>query len=377
MKKTNPKIIKILIFALLLTFGSISHLLSEKAIKIDNSTMLTIEGLVRSYFINDQRLQWSGMEITFGAESILELTLEKEINKNKISLHTEVFLNQPFNKNILAEGRQNYLQNFEVEPVALKQLYIQYTGKNFCLGLGKHPTVFGKNHSIPFTNSFFDYPFIRNEAIVNYETGFFFKYLPGIFRFDIAIVNGCENMDTNSSKAGIARIGIETKNLKTGLSIKAQDGIGSEWQKQYNNHVGFDLALTMGNFIISAEIIYDQYGFHKEFDINDVFWGRSYYYRDIFYQYKTPVKGLGGYLDIQYKTKNFFLELNYGEYYPQKINILLHDDPIKRLIVKSRINLTKDLFIYALGLFENKRDKESLFKGASDYGFLFGLWYSL
>ena len=100
-------------------------------------------------------------------------------------------------------------------------LYIKFTSGNFAVGLGKHPTIFGKDLTIGFSNAFFDYPFIRNEAILNFETGLFISYAPGIFTFDIAVVNGSENMDTNSSKGGMARIGLKGKNWDFGISAKA------------------------------------------------------------------------------------------------------------------------------------------------------------
>jgi hypothetical protein len=184
-------------------------------------------------------------------------------------------------------------------------------------------------------------------------------------------------MDTNSSKGGMARIGLKGKNWCFGISAKAQDGIGSEWQKQYKNHAGVDFMFKIGALRIASEVIYDEYGFHRQYSIDDVFWGRSYYYRDIFYKHKTPITGVGGYLDLQYETSKFFLELNYGEYHPKEIGHPFHDDPIKRALIKLRLKLADGFHAFAVGLFENQREKEPLFQGASDYGILVGCQYSL
>jgi hypothetical protein len=355
-----------------------SSLYGEAAINVNDTTHIGMDALFRAYMLNDQRIQWSGLETTFGVESVLTASIQKKLKKGTLDVCTQLFVNQPFNKNILAdESRQKYLQNFQGDTVEVKQLYVKFTRGNFAIGLGKHPTIFGRDFTVGFSNAFFDYPFIRNEVILNFETGLFIRYSPGIFTFDLAVVNGSENMDTNSSKGGMARIGLKGQNWGFGISAKFQDGIGSEWQKQYKNHAGVDFMFKSGAFRVASELIYDEYGFHRQYNIDDVFWGRSYYYRDIFYQYKTPITGVGGYLDVQYETAKFFLELNYGEYYPKKIGHPYHDDPIKRVLVKLRLCLAEGFHVFAVGLFENSREKEPLFAGASDYGFLVGTQYSL
>ena len=353
-------------------------LYGEIGIKVNETTKIKIDALFRTYMLNDQRIQWSGLETTFGVESVLTANIKKELKWGTVQVCSQLFINQPFNKNILAdEPRQKYLQNFEIDTLEIKQLYIRVTTGKFTFGLGKRPSIFGEDHTVGFSNAFFDYPFIRTEAILHYETGLFVNYTSGIFIIDVAVVNGSENMDTNSSKGGMARIGIQGKTWGFGVSAKAQDGIGSEWQKQYKNHAGVDFMFKLGSIRIAGEAIYDEYGFHRQYEIDDVFWGRSYYYRDIFYKYKTPITGIGGYLDVQYETTKLLLELNYGEYYPEEIGNPYHDDPIKRGLAKLRLRLAEGFHAFAVGLFENKREKEPLFAGASDYGFLVGFQYSL
>jgi hypothetical protein len=275
------------------------------------------------------------------------------------------------------EMRAKYLANFEVTPLNIAQLYIEVAKGNFSFALGKKETNFGENYSYPLVNSYVDQPFIRTEAILRYETGFFLAYRPGILDFSLAIVNGGEEMDTNSSKAGIIRLGLKGKNWALGISAKGQDGIGSERQKQYKNHAGLDMMIKHGRFRFSAEVIYDEYGFRKEYNPDDISWKRSLYYRDVFYKYETPVTGIGGYIDLQYETPHWSAAANYGEYYPKEIGQPFHDDPVKRMIVKFRIRLASDFHLFCMGLFENKRQKEELFQGAHDYAFLCGLQYRL
>jgi len=373
--KKKPLLFVLLLCMFLGTGTLLTH--AEVTVKINDTTELGIDGLFRAYMLNDQRIQWSGLETTFGVESVLLANLRKKTNWGSVNVITELFINQPFEKNMLAEGREVYLQNFQIDTLEIKQMHIAVNLGKFTIGMGKHPSLFGRNYTQRFSNAFFDFPFIRNEAILNYETGLYVNYKPGILRIDLAVVNGSENMDTNSSKGGIARIGLEGKNWSFGVSAKMQDGIGSEWQKQYNNHAGIDAMVKIGKFRISSEFIIDEYGFHREFPIDEVFWGRSYYYRDINYKHKTPITGKGGYIDLQYESDRFMLELNYGEYYPEEIGHIYHDDPIKRGLLKLRVQLASGLDGFVVGLYEGEREKEPLFAGASDYGFLLGLQYRL
>ena len=359
-------------------FGLSWIYLSAVPVKIDDSTNLDLGSIFRSYYVNDQRIQWSGVEATFGVEAALSAEITKKIKNGKIEVLAEIFLNQPFDGNILVdEQRVRYLPNFEISACEIAQLYIGVSKGDFSIALGRGETVFGKNYSLPISNSYFAQPFFRTEAILMYETGLFLKYSPGIFDFALAVVNGGPQMDTNSSKAGIVRFGLKGKNWAVGVSAKAQDGIGSEQQKQYKNHVGMDLMFKIGRLLFSAEVIYDQYGFRKEFDEADIFWKRSLYYRDVFFEYETPVTGTGGYVNLQYEAPSWFIEVNFGQYYPEEIGYLFHDDPITRAIIKLRVRLAPRFFLYGMGLFENERVSEALFSGASPYAFLLGLKYNL
>ncbi len=378
MTENKTKIsIFLLVAAILMPMGG-NNLFPDAKVKIDDSTAVHIGSIFRSYYVNDQRLQWSGMEARFGVESALTARIEKEFRGGNLRVFSELFFNQPFDKNILSdERRARYRANFDIDIIEIPQLFIRFSTGDFSITLGKQETVFGKNHSLPLLNSYFAQPFIRTEAILRYETGLFLEYKPGILDFDLAVVNGGAEMDTNSSKAGIVRLGLDGKNWALGVSAKFQDGIGSENQKQYKNHAGLDWMLKTGAFRFCGEIIYDEYGFRKEFNEDDIFWPRSLYYRDLFYKLEEPITGIGGYVNLQYETPGWFLELNYGEFHPREIGHALHDEPVKRAIIKLRLRLAPGFHAFAMVLFENKRPKEDLFKGASDYAFLLGLRYTL
>ena len=369
LKKTIITILSILIFSQILTSSAKTE--NEK-IKYD------LEIDTRTYFSNDQRIQWSGAETTFGAEAILKGSIKKAISNSEFFATGEFRINQSFDNNILVdEYRENYIQNFKADRFQIAQLFIGFRTKNFEISLGKKNSVFGNEQLLHLTNGEIFQPFIRTESVLWWETGLFIGYRTGIFRLDLSIVNGGPDKDTNSSKAAVLRAGIELSNFTIGLSAKMQDGIGSEWQKQYKNHLGFDISFRSGKFTISAEGIYDEYGFRKEFDSDNIFWERSLYYRDQFYKTETPITGIGGYVDIRFKQNKVLLNLNYGEFHPDGIGDPYHDPPIKRGIAKFIYNFADEFSLYLGALIENERLREPVFSGAKGYAYIAGLQFTL
>ena len=332
----------------------------------------------RSYFLNDQRIQWSGVEATFAAEAVLNAKVSRKIKASEIFAGGEFRINQSFDNNILVdEHREQYIQNFKADRFQISQIFVGFKTGKFEISLGKKNSVFGRDNLLHLTNTDIFQPFIRTESILWWETGVFIGYRSGIFRLDLSIVNGGPDKDTNSSKAAVARAGIELNNIAFGFSAKVQDGIGSEWQKQFKNHLGFDITLRSGNIAFYTECIYDEYGFRKEFNSDDIFWGKSFYYRDQFYKAETPITGIGGYLGLRYQKSKFLLDLNYGEFHPEEIGDPYHDPPVKRGIVKFIYNFTREFNLFAGVLIENDRLRESVFSGAEGYAYIAGLKFSI
>lgn len=344
--------------------------------KIDDSTNLYIDGIVRGYYLNDQRIEWSGLESTFGAEADINSIIERDMSTWKIRAEGEFYLNQPYGRNILSdEMRNSYKSNFQTEIFTISKLNIQTELNNFTIKLGKGETPFGRTYFQTFSNSFLDSPFIRTESILWRETGLFINYTIGLFSLDAAIANGEKDKDTNSSKAAIGRIGVGKKNYAFGVSAKYQDGIGSGVQKTFKNHYGIDFMARYLNLTLSGEAIYDEYGFYRNYNENEISWNKSIYYRDIFYKDKTPITGIGGYLNLGYKYAKLNIDLNYGLYYPQKINNPYHDELNHRGIIKIAYNLTSGLQVFGIGLLENERKAESWRSDAKPFAFEVGLQY--
>jgi hypothetical protein len=339
----------------------------------------TVDGLVRGYYRNDQRIAWSGLEETFAAEGVVAPQLRRQCGEWEIILDSEFYLNQPFDHNINACTREqaSYLGNYDVDTFEISKLSVSCRRDNFTMTLGKTATPFGRTYFPLYTNARIDAPYIRTESILWRETGFFLHYEPCILVGDVAITNGCENLDTNSSKALIARIGLQRAEWALGVSMKAQDGIGSESQKEYKNHVGADAMARWGRFQLSSEVIYDEYGLrHPWFDSNNIFWQHSIYYRDLCLRDGVPLTGVGYYVNLAYIGDRWEFNLNYGDFYPVTIGNPKHDEVNHRGIVKCMYHHTNYLGFYGCVLIENSNWTAQLDEPRQGYLVLGGLQYA-
>jgi hypothetical protein len=175
---------------------------------------------------------------------------------------------------------------------------------------------------------------------------------PGIWVLNAAVTNGGFQQDTNSSKALVARVGVDQPGYALGASVKYQDGIGSEGQKMYNNHAGVDGMIRRGPWTLSGEAIYDEYGRRRSGSLQDITWGRSLYYRD-FNHGRKPITGVGYYVNLSYELPSWSLALNYGEFYPEQIGRAQHDATTRRGLIKVSHHWTPHFESYAVALIEN------------------------
>lgn len=318
--------------------------------------LLEVDCLARGYYLNDQRIQWSGLEGTFGVEGIVAPSIECSYHGCDVAVEGEFYLNQPFERNVLTTSPElaSYEGNFDVDTIEISQLVLSVRRNNLLVAVGKMATPFGRTHFPLLTNARLDAPFIRSESILWRETGMLVRYQPGWFVADVALVNGAEDRDTNSSKGIVSRLGIEAEDWCLGASIKWQDGIGSESQKIFDNHVGIDCMVRRGRFTLSAEAIYDEYGFRQPgFDPLDITWGRSIYYRDLNYRPFKPITGVGYYVNLGYEGERWEGCLNYGEFYPQELGHPQHDVTNRRGILKAVYHCTAHLQVYSVVMIEN------------------------
>ncbi|HMC11297.1 MAG TPA: hypothetical protein VKH44_08400, partial [Pirellulaceae bacterium] len=313
-------------------------------------------GKGRGYYINDQRLEFTGGEATFAVEGVLDGGLVQHTDGWDVSLETQLFLNQPFGKNVLVDTpeRRSFAANFEIDPLQISQLYVGARHGDFFAALGRFVTPFGRFYFPNYRNNFDDSPFIRSEAILFRETGLLLQWDPGIWVCTAALTNGSFQQDTNSSKSLVARVGVDQPWYALGTSVKWQDGNGSEAQKTYNNHLGVDAMVRRGSWTLSGEAIYDQYGLRRPGTaLNDITWGRSLYYRDLNNAYHVPITGVGYYMNLGYEGPQWSLMLNYGEFYPQQIGDARQDVTTRRGLIKASRHWTRHFETYGIALLEN------------------------
>lgn len=315
-----------------------------------------VDGQARSYYVNDQRIEFTGEEETFGVSGIVAGVLRRPYGDWEVGLESELYLNQPYDRNMLLDSaeRRSYGGNFAVQTLEISQLLLSARSGDWLFAMGKMVTPFGRTYFPVYLNDRRDAPFIRTESILWRETGALVQYNPCPLVLTAAVVNGSQDRDTNSSKGIIARIGLDGENYAVGASVKWQDGIGSEIQKEYNNHVGLDAMLRSGAWTLSGEAIYDQYGFHSpDFNPNDITWYHSLYYRDQNFAEKRPITGLGYYVNLGYEAEHWTGILNYGEFYPEHIGDPLQDVVTRRGIVKYIYHFNRMCDMFSTVMLEN------------------------
>src|SRR5207302_7162993 len=135
-------------------------------------------GKGRGYYINDQRIEFTGVEATFAVEGVLEGGLVQHVDGWDLSFETQLFLNQPFGKNVLVDTpeRRSFAPNFDIDPLQISQLYLGARNGDFYAALGRFVTPFGRFYFPNYRNNFDDSPFIRSEAILFRETGLLLQW---------------------------------------------------------------------------------------------------------------------------------------------------------------------------------------------------------
>lgn len=330
----------------------------------------TLAGLARGYYLNDQRVEWTGLEATFGAEAALNPRYVQRVGNWLMRADGVFFLNQPFERNILIDPeRRSYAANFYPDVFQIWQLNLGFTRGDFTVAVGKDRTPFGRYYFPIYSNSYFDAPFLRTEVIKWVETGVFVRWSPGPLNLEAAVTNGGVDRDTNSSKALVCRAGFDTPFWALGASAKIQDGTGSEHQKLNNSYYGFDAMARWGRFELSGEAVWDKYGFREaEMDPNDIFWGRSIYYREIFNGTKDgALHGFGYYVNLAWIYGRARIDLNYGEYYPQQIGNPLHDPIIARLMAQGSYEVMPGVQTFLVLMDENPRPVEEFRRGHNGF----------
>lgn len=339
-----------------------------------------VSGLLRGFYRNDQRIEWSGVEDSFGAEAVLRGRWERANGPWRLAAQAEIFLNVPNGRSILSDPERDlYRSNFTVPALQVFQLFAEARYGDWSLRLGRFATPMGRYDSFMLTNSLIDAPFLRTEIIGFAETGVLISWHPGIWSFDVGVSNGEPDLDTNSSKALIARAGVDIGPWSSGVWIKAQDGISSEQQKRFNSFVGFDARLRFDRLTFYAEGAIDEHGLYRDLDHEGnplALVPRSLYGRDVFKSFREPIYGGGFDIGVMWQLRRFRVDLNYGIYFPEQIGVDFHDEPIHRGLAKVMFEVAPKMQVYVVGIVENNRPQQvPAFNSAPPYMILGGLQF--
>jgi hypothetical protein len=318
--------------------ASIAELVSLDAEAQPGSWQFQHGGNVRALYVHDGRVEFMGTESTFVAEAAWLGRMSHRLDCWTFSAVGQLFLTEPFGRNILVDHpvRASFAHNFQQEPLEISQLYLCAQTGALCLKMGRFATPFGWYEFPVLLNSFNDTPFLRSEAIHFRETGCELDWRPGRWELTGAITNGGVHRDANSSKALVARVGRRFGDWIAGGSIKTQDGIGSESQKEFNSHVGIDLRWEPSPcWTIGGEVVYDEYGLRRPgFPLDDIRWGRSLYNRQLNRALNQPLTGIGWHVNAWRRGPRWDALVGFGVFTPDPVGDPIHDQINRRGIIK-------------------------------------------
>jgi hypothetical protein len=340
--------------------------------------------LMRAFYRDDQRVRWSGTEQTFGAEGEVYPAVEWSVADWDFAVDGDFFINLPFESNLLGTvGRSAFARNFEVDPFEVFQLFTRVAYGDVQFTVGKVETPFGR-YSFPlFSNSRLDAPFIRTDIVKWTELGAFVRYQPhqiGWLVADLGVVNGTPDLDTNSDKALVGRVGVERPTWAVGLSAKGVGDIGSDEQKVFGNYLGADFRVDLGRFEVSGEVVLDQHGLHRDLrsagELRSL-GRRSLYGQDAFKGRAEPIAGIGYYLNVGYRIDDRWrADANFGSYFPEHIGVPTHDTPVHRGIAKVSYTIVRCFQVFGAVEVENQRLHERAIQNSDPYVLLIGLQFA-
>ena len=128
--------------------------------------------------------------------------------------------------------------------------------------------------------------------------------------------------------------------------------------------------------MLAGEAIYDQYGLRRPgTDLNDIFWGRSLYNRQLNNGLNQPLEGVGWYLNAIWTFSRSKTIVGFGQFNPEPIGDRIHDTAISRLLAKQTWMLSDRVECYGSAFFENSIENFTLGHDRMGYSIMSGLQF--
>lgn len=348
-------------------------------VAVSKNTMFSLSGNARAYWRKYGPIMWSGLEDTFGAEGNVSPAIQVNNDNWSYGAYGNFQLNTPYDGNVLyTSNRAPYLNHFDIDPFAVDLLAVTIQSKKWGLEAGKVQTPYGSFHYQTMDNARWYGPFIRSEIIGYRELGFIGSFRTDGLKINVGPVNGTADLKSNSAKGIVGRLAYGREKWELGASGKWSGHLGSENQKEYQSFVGADAIYRFTeNIALSGEFMMDWHGLMNPLP-NPLpppqYSGQYSFYGLDVYNNGDAIRGIGYYVNLDYRKYPWYVGLNFGSYFPEQINNAWHDETKNRGMLMGRWNMTKRLSLYGNLFLENINpnapDPISTGKG---FGYLLGL----
>ena len=345
---------------------------------LSENTVLSLSGNARTYWRKYGPIMWSGLEDTFGAEANISPAIQVNSDNWSYGAYANFQLNTPYDGNVLYDStRAPYLNHFDIDPFQVDLLAITIQGKHFGIEAGRVESPYGAFHYQLMDNARWFGPFIRSEIIGYRELGFIGSYKTGGLRIDAGPINGTADLKSNSAKGVVGRVAYGQEKWEFGVSGKWSGHLGSEDQKRFQSFVGGDAIYHVTESIaLSGEIMVDWHGLRNPWDptVPPEYSGqRSFYGLDV-YNGGNSIRGLGYYVNLDYRKYPWYFGANFGSYFPEQINDPWHDQTKNRGLIQGRWNMTKRLSFFGTAFLENvNQNAPAPINTGQGLGYLLGL----
>lgn len=346
---------------------------------LSENTVLSLSGNARTYWRKYGPIMWSGLEDTFGAEANLSPAIQVNADNWSYGAYANFQLNTPYDGNVLyTSNRAPYLNHFDIEPFKVDLLAITIQGKHWGLEAGRVESPYGSYHYQLMDNARWFGPFIRSEIVGYRELGFIGSFKTDGLKINVGPINGTADLKSNSAKGVVGRVAYGQDKWEFGASGKWSGHLGSENQKRYQSFVGGDAIYRFTDSIaLSGEVMVDWHGLVQRASSPlppPEYSGQYSFYGLDVWNGGDSIRGVGYYVNLDYRKYPWYFGVNFGSYFPEQINNPWHDATKNRGLLMGRWNMTKRLSFYGTAFLENiNQNAPAPINTGQGLGYLLGL----